>query len=186
MTKEASNGAKNCPLCEKALESAIFYGTEIDYCLECLGIWFEKGELAEAKDEKEAKLNWMDIDLWEKENEFHVSKEKKHCPECNLPLYEVGYGDSDIGVDICNICFGIWLDRGEFKKIIDYLRREGGEKIMNHYVKTLLEETGEIFVGPEPLKEEIADVFTVLGLLRYRFAGKHPFILEMISHLPSS
>ncbi len=52
-----------CPIDGEKLEKAIFYGVEIDYCPDCLGSWFEQGELREAKDEKIEDLNWLDIDL---------------------------------------------------------------------------------------------------------------------------
>jgi len=176
----------NCPICEKKLEDQVFYNTEVDYCPECLGMWFEKNELRLAKDEKEEKLDWLDIDLWDNEDSFSVSEDDKHCPDCKLPLYEVNYGDSDVKVDVCNVCEGVWLDRGEFKKIMEYLKEKGGEKIIGDYGRTLLEEVGEVFVGPEPLKDEVGDVLTVLSLLKYRFAGKHPFLSKMISNLPRS
>ncbi len=176
-----------CPKCEKeTLEETLFQGVKIDTCSSCKGYWFEKDELRKAKDEKEEDLNWMDVDLWENEVSFRVTKDKLICPDCGLPLFEVNYGDSNIKVDVCNQCEGIWLDEGEFKKIMSYLKDKAGDKILNEYLKTLAEETGEVFLGPEPLEEELKDVLTVLGLLKYRFAGKHPFISDAISKIPKS
>ncbi len=176
----------NCPVCEQKLEKSVLQNTEIDHCPTCLGLWFEKDELFHAKDMKEERLDWLDVDLWKDEKNFRVSEEKKHCPKCSLPLYEVNYGDSGTKVDVCNVCEGVWLDRGEFKKIMNYLREKGGEKIMNDYARTLLEEIGEVFVGPGTLKEEVGDVLTVLSLLKYRFAGKRPFLSKVISNLPKA
>ncbi len=185
MTKENSNEIK-CPKCEEKMKETPFEGVKVDNCSSCKGYWFEKDELRKAKDEKEKTINWMDIDLWDNEEKFRISKNKTLCPECGLPLYEVNYGDSNIKVDVCNMCEGTWLDEGEFKKIVNYLKDKAGDKIMSEYLKTLLEETGEVFVGPEPLDEEIKDVLTVLGMLKYRFAGKHPFISRAINNLPKS
>jgi len=175
-----------CPKCGDDLKEIKFSGVKVDNCSSCKGKWFEKNELRKAKDKKEERINWMDIDLWENEENFRISEKKAQCPDCGLPLYEVNYGDSDIEVDVCNMCEGIWLDEGEFKKVVGYLKEKAGDKIMNEYMKTLLEETGEVFVGPEPLQEELKDVINVLGLLKYRFAGKHPFISRVISKLPKS
>ncbi len=177
---------KKCPLCDEGLEEVDLYGVKVDRCSSCNGVWFEKNELRRVKDRKEEDLNWMDIDLWEREENFRISKQERLCPACQLPLYEINYGDSDIKVDICNVCEGVWLDEGEFKKIVNYLKERAGDRIMNEYAKTLIEETGEVFLGPEPLEEEIGDVITVLGLLKYRIAGKHPFFTETISNLPKS
>ncbi len=174
----------NCPVCEKNMQKTVFYGTEVDFCEECLGIWFEKNELREAKDEKEKTLNWLDIDLWDKEDDFHISKEGKCCPKCSVPLYEVEYANSEVKVDFCSLCEGVWLDRGEFKKIMEYLKDKGSYEIMSNYAGTLIEETGEMFTGPEPLKEEVKDVLTVLGLLKHKLAAKHPYLSRVISNLP--
>ena len=185
MTKENSNEIK-CPKCGEKMKETPFEGVKVDNCSSCKGHWFEKDELRKAKDEKEETINWMDIDLWDSEEKFRISKNETLCPECGLPLYEVNYGDSNIKIDVCNMCEGVWLDEGEFKKIVNYLKDKAGDKIMSEYLKTLLEETGEVFVGPEPLDEEIKDVLTVLGMLKYRFAGKHPFISRAINNLPKS
>lgn len=173
-----------CPLCQESLEKAIFYGVEVNYCSKCLGLWFEEEELRFAKDEKDKDLKWLDIDLWKERKKFKISRNQKLCPFCRLPLYEVNYGESDIKVDLCNLCFGTWLDRGEFKKIIEYLKQRKDYEIFNNFVKKVAEEFWEIFVGPEPLREEILDFLTVLKLLYYKFAAKHPFIFQMISRLP--
>jgi Zn-finger nucleic acid-binding protein len=175
-----------CPKCEEQLKEIPFLGVKVDSCSSCKGYWFEKDELRKAKDKKEETLNWMDVDLWESEEKFRISKNEMFCPDCGLPLYEVNYGDSNIKVDVCNMCEGMWLDEGEFKKVMKYLKEKGGDKIMHEYFKTLLEETGEVLLGPESLEEEVKDLLTVLSLLKYRFAGKHPFISRTISNLPKS
>ncbi len=175
-----------CPKCKEDLKEVPFEGVKVDTCPSCKGYWFEKDELRKAKDEKEETLSWMDVDLWDSEEKFRISKEGSLCPDCGLPLYEVNYGDSNIKVDVCNMCEGIWLDEGEFKKVVKYLQDKAGDKIMSEYAKTLLEEMGEVITGPEPLDEEIKDLLTVLGLLKYRFAGKHPFLSRIINNLPKS
>ncbi len=177
---------KVCPVCCESLRELPFSGVKTDKCDSCNGYWFQKDEFRLAKDKEDMRINWMDIDLWENENEFSVSKKERKCPDCNITMHEVGYGKSDIKVDFCGECEGVWLDKGEFEKIVEYLKKEAGDKIMNHYLKTLVEETGEIFVGPEPLDEELRDLLTVLGMFKYRFAGKHPFLARAISNIPKS
>ena len=174
----------NCPLCKTELKKAIFYQTEVDYCPKCLGLWFEKDELRQAKDEKDKDLNWLDINLWEDKTKFRISQDKKICPQCGVHLYETGYGDSGIKVDLCNLCQGIWLDRGEFKKIIDYLKEKGGEEILKNYFKNLIEQGIEIFTGPETFRSELSDFLMVLKLLNYKFTAQYPTISKLISILP--
>ena len=173
-----------CPKCKVFLKKETFNSVEIDYCPQCLGLWFEEEELRLAKDEKDKNLQWLDVDLWEKEEEFRIADGIRICPSCRVPLYEVRYGDSAVIVDVCNLCKGIWLDRGEFKKIIEWLKEKADKEILDNYTKNLLKEFSEIITGPETLKEEFLDFITVLKLLSYKLVVKHPKISSFISELP--
>jgi len=173
-----------CPLCKIGLEEAIFCNTGVNYCPRCLGVWFEEEELRWAKDEKDKNLNWLDIDLWKDEKKFKISFGIRLCPNCRLPLYEIYYGDSRIIVDLCNLCQGVWLDRGEFKRIIEYLKEKADYEILNNYFKNLAKEFWEVFTGPEILREEVLDFLTILKLLNYKFTTNHPIIAQIIANLP--
>jgi uncharacterized protein len=173
-----------CPKDKTDLDKAILHQIEVDYCPTCMGIWFEEDELRQAKDKRDEELNWLDVDLWENKKDMRASKDNRLCPSCRLPLYEISYGDSDIKVDICNICRGIWLDRGEFKKIISYLQKKKDWEVIHNYSKNLAQEGIEIFTGPETLREELGDFFSVLKLLRSKFMARFPEITNTISQLP--
>jgi Zn-finger nucleic acid-binding protein len=60
---------------------------------------------------------------------------------------------------------GIWLDRGEFKQIINYLKNKSDYEVLNHYTKNLAVELWEVFSGPETFREEMADFFTLLKII---------------------
>lgn len=175
-----------CPICKKIkLKQEIFHNVEVDYCSDCLGIWFDKEELRWAKDEKDKDLNWLDIDLWKNPADFKISRGKvRLCPHCRMPLYEVYYGDSGVIVDVCNLCQGVWLDRKEFLKITDWLRSRADFEIFNNYSKNLLRELGEIFSGPETIREEVDDFLTILKLLNYKLTVQYPVISKIITDLP--
>ncbi len=174
-----------CPIHKDTeLKKAVFYDTEVDYCPQGLGVWFEEGELRIAKDTKEENLDWLDVDLWEEKAKMEISKEGKECPSCEVPMYELSYDNSDITVDVCNLCYGLWLDRGEFEKIIDYLRSKSSKEMLDNYGKAFLEEAAEVFSGPESLQDEFSDVVTVTRLLKHKLAAKHPTIAELIARLP--
>ena len=175
---------KNCPICNIALEKTLVAGVEIDNCPRCYGLFFDEYELSEAKDAKDRNLRWLDIDLWREAEHFHVASGKKMCPQDRMPMYEVRYGDSSIRVDVCNVCRGVWLDRGEFKDIIGYLREVADEKILNHYLHTISEELWEVFSGPEMLREELLDLIAVVKLMQYKFAAQHPVLTQIIASLP--
>ncbi len=175
---------KECFKCKKELERALLYNIEIDYCPQCQGMWFDEDELRQAKDKKDENLKWLDVDLWQDESKFRISRGNKLCPIDRLPLYEVEYGDSGIKVDLCIICKGIWLDKGEFKQIISYLKERADWEILNNYYHNLMEEALEVFIGPETVREEVEDILTILRLFNFKFLVQKPIISKIISRMP--
>jgi len=163
----------NCPNDNEQLEKVLFHNVEVDYCPKCLGIWFNKDE----------QLNWVDIDLWRDKAKFKVSHGDKHCPVCRGGLREVAYDDSKVKVDFCKNCEGIWLDRGEFKQIINYLKNKSDYEILNRYTKNIASELWEVFSGPEKFRSELEDFLTLLKLFNYKFIVQHPFLKSIIENL---
>lgn len=174
-----------CPNCKKpTLKKIDFYKVEIDKCSKCQGLWFDYDELRKAKDEKDENLSWLDIDLWQENNKFDLSLIEKKCPLCQKSLYQIKYGQSDIEVDICRSCKGIWLDKGEFKQIIAYLKEKIKSDDLKKYFKHSLKEAGEIFVGPEKLTSEIKDFLLVTKFFQYRLYSQYPLIKHLFIHFP--
>lgn len=173
-----------CPQCKTKLEKSIFYNVEVDYCPDCLGIFFEENEFTQAKDERDKELRWLDIDLWKDKDKLKVNKHHWICPSCQVPLYKVNYNDSQIKVNVCNVCKGIWLERGDFKKIIAYLKKKADYEILENYLKDLLEEAAEILIGPESFKDEVLDFLAILKLLKYKFLVHFPELSKLIIELP--
>ncbi|MDP2950849.1 MAG: zf-TFIIB domain-containing protein [bacterium] len=183
--KEPIKETLKCSVCQtEKLKKMVFYGVEVDYCPKCLGVWFDKGELEAAKDDKDESLRWLDVDLWKDETKFKLSQGKKFCPKDIVPLYEVAYNDSKIKVDLCNLCSGVWLDRGEFKKVIEYLKKKEKDQALYNYASSLVKEGVEVFNGPQALKEELADFIALTKLLKYKFFVQHPTIVKLINQLP--
>jgi Zn-finger nucleic acid-binding protein len=154
----------------------------VGYCPRCLGIWFDKDELRLAKDDKDEQLNWLDIDLWRDKGIFEVFHSHKHCPVCRVGLREVKYDNSKTKVDFCKMCQGVWLDRGEFKQIINYLKNKSDYEILHNYTKNIALELWEVFAGPETFREELADFFMLLKLFNYKFVTQYPFLNKLIDN----
>ena len=166
------------------MERVLFHSVEADYCPECLGIWFDADELRLAKDDKDKQLNWLDVDLWRDKDKFEIFGSKRHCPVCRAALCQVNYDQSKVKVDFCKSCQGVWLDRGEFKQIINYLKRKSDYEILNRYAKNLVLELWEVFSGPETFRSELEDFLTLLKLFNYKFIIQHPHINGLIENLP--
>jgi Zn-finger nucleic acid-binding protein len=171
-----------CPNDNEKLEKVLFHNVEADYCPKCFGIWFDKDELRLSKDDKDKDLNWVDVDLWRDKLNFNVSRSIKHCPVCRVGLQEVKYDSGKTKVDFCKMCEGIWLDRGEFKQIINYLKQKSDYDILHRYTKNLVLELWEVFTGPETFREEVSDVLMLLKMLNYKFVTQYPFLNSLIEN----
>jgi len=186
----------NCPSDNEKLEKVLFHNVEVDYCPKCLGMWFDEDEFRMAKDDKDKNLNWVDVDLWRDKGKFEISRSLKHCPVCRAGLVEVGYDKSKVNphtrtsfgvgvkMDFCKMCQGIWLDRGEFKQIINYLKNKSDYEILHNYTRNLVSELWEVFSGPEAFRSELEDFLTLLKLFNYKFVVQHPHLNRMISEMP--
>jgi Zn-finger nucleic acid-binding protein len=174
-----------CPNNHKEpMEKVLFHHIEADYCPECLGIWFDRDELRLAKDDKDEQLNWVDFDVWRDKSKFSLARLDKRCPVCRIPFVEVGYDKSKVKIDFCKKCQGIWLDRGEFKQIIVYLKKKSDHEVLHKYSKNLIVQLWEVFAGPETFREELIDFLMVVRLLNYKFVAQHPQINALIEELP--
>lgn len=173
-----------CPNKHGQLEKVLFHNVEVDYCPECLGIWFDHNELEWAKNDKDQQLNWLDIDIWRDKGRFTLSKSDRHCPVDRVGLVQVNYDDSNVKIDFCKMCQGIWLDRGEFKQIMAYLNKKADYEVLHHYTKDLVRELWEVFTGPQQFREELSDFLMLLKLLKYKLVVQHPFLESLIEDLP--
>lgn len=172
-----------CPRDKEHLEKILFHSVEVDYCPKCLGVWFDKDELRFAKDARDRQLNWLDFDLWRDKSKFKVLHSNIHCPVCRAGLTEVAYDQSKVKIDFCKMCGGIWLDRGEFKQIINYLKNKSDYEILNHYSKNLVLELWEVFSGPEKFRSELSDFLTIIKLFNYKFITQHPLLNTLIEDM---
>ncbi|MCS7243777.1 MAG: zf-TFIIB domain-containing protein [Candidatus Calescibacterium sp.] len=112
-----------CPNCQNSMKKLsirmkgelLQENLQLDFCQECEGIWFDRGELI-----KSLEIDIKDI------SKFFPSRTKQSikgtgrriCPLCQRQLSLINYSkDSNIWVDICSNGCGIFLDSGELELI---------------------------------------------------------------------
>ena len=98
-----------CPQCREPMIILEYQDTEIDYCLNCSGIWLDQGEL-------EWLLKWENRKL-DLSVASHFARSKRRCPRCRKKMVKGNFPDTPIEVDICRRDGGMWLDRGEILQI---------------------------------------------------------------------
>ena len=169
----------NCPDCEGVLETIDFHGIKIDECGDCKGRWFDRGELRLAKDKQDDDIRWLDFDPFGKDAEsLSVASEGKECPKCSKKMKSLTYRKSKIIIDKCSDCEGVWLDHGEFTKIVEFLNEIVLTKPAGEYAKDTFKQFLEIFTGPEGPISEAKDFLSVIWLLQLRIAVENPALTE--------
>ena len=118
-----------CPRCQEALAPEVFGTVTIDVCAACGGHWYDAGELERIlemepedrpKDPPGVSPAWVD---------------SKHgvatCPRCRQALATERYAySSDLVLDRCGTCNGIWVDAGELDRM-DQLVHEWSRELAN-------------------------------------------------------
>lgn len=127
--------ALTCPNCKKELAPKIIGGIEIDYCESgCKGIWFDEGELKKIRDipDDSEVLTEVEGSFVPKPKEEVLNEETRMCPHCNVELYKYNWDmKSNIFLDSCEKCNGIWIDAGEMKGMNEYLKKMANKPAPN-------------------------------------------------------
>lgn len=110
-----SNLPLTCPVCDTTSMRAFktSENVEIDMCDKCHGVFFEKGELADAVE--------LSVDIPQFSQVVAAAQASdKNCPRCDIKLVEFEYAEgTGLMIDYCKKCSGIWLDRGELSRVED-------------------------------------------------------------------
>jgi len=113
-----------CPECQIHLEPMEFHGVMLDECSGCGGVWFDDGELKKCQAGGTSSLIELEDQiapavLW------HHQDHTRICPSCNIRLTTYKYlYTSEILLDECTGCYGVWVQDGELKKMAEFLGEE--------------------------------------------------------------
>ncbi len=175
-----------CPNCHVALEGVDVAGVHIHRCPNCQGTWFDKDELRVLRDrEQKGGFHWLDVELWRDIDKFRARQQEGcACPRDGRPMTTVRYGDSEVAIDVCSACHGIWLDKGEYQRILDYLEETLDASSSADYLKDLREEFVQALEGHESPVEALRDVGKILYLLEVRFTVEHPALSSLMTGFP--
>ena len=103
----------------------------VDRCPSCDGAWLQRGELEAIQESLErdysAELRGIDVVALAYERARQANRPDIACPNCGMSLQAEEYGYcSQILVDRCGKCGGIWLDSGELEALERFFERETG------------------------------------------------------------
>lgn len=110
------------------METLEFRGINLDDCPNCGGIWFDDGELKKLQNLTDPlSIQSLEGKASPLAGAAPPERENKLCPVCNerLTPYRYMY-TSDIELDECDNCFGVWVQEGELAKMEAYSRDHAG------------------------------------------------------------
>lgn len=106
-----------CPACKSPLIVVERECIEVDWCPDCHGIWFDRGELAILADKAGKTLDPATIG---KPVDKH-SERRRRCPRCHHRMEKIApTANEDILLDRCPE-HGLWLDAGELQTLMQSL-----------------------------------------------------------------
>ncbi|OQA92255.1 MAG: Rhomboid protease GluP [Elusimicrobia bacterium ADurb.Bin231] len=110
-----------CPVCGSEIKKAPVYGLTLDKCEQCGGIWFASGEFESFMRYILLECAGIPFDVVAAEIKKYEDKFRKICPVCSVVMEPDIYNkESDIVVDRCGVCNGVWCDAGELEKMAVY------------------------------------------------------------------
>jgi PAT family beta-lactamase induction signal transducer AmpG len=106
------SGAMRCPKCRADMEPLTIEGVEIDRCMVCHGLWFDRGEVEKLRDRKIAAA--IDIGDAVTGNALNNS-DRYRCPRCGGKMLRMTDArQKHIWYEECAACQGSYFDAGEF------------------------------------------------------------------------
>jgi Zn-finger nucleic acid-binding protein len=116
----------DCVSCGEPMIALEVDQVEIDYCIECGGIWLDAGELEILLEEPEKVEKVL-------RNAIPVPKTSdsfRKCPICLKKMEEIELGvESKIYIDRCKSGHGLWFDRGELEEVIKIIDHDESSKV---------------------------------------------------------
>lgn len=116
-----------CPACKHELRQLIEPGAVWDYCAHCGGYWFDSGELKGFLDDMNERLHGQAYERLELRRAQlaggSIGSAPRPCPRCDKPMAKTNYAyDSNVFVDRCTTCGGIWVDKDLIVPLATYTR----------------------------------------------------------------
>lgn len=117
-----------CPVCKDPMIVLELEQVEVDYCTHCAGVWLDAGELElllETDEERERLINLF-------KEAAEVKEKSYNCPICGKQMKKSEIGEKGkVVVDKCRKNHGIWFDKGELKKVVEFGSVNKENKIIN-------------------------------------------------------
>jgi Zn-finger nucleic acid-binding protein len=179
---DAEMEARRCPRCKIDMQSMTIGSTRVRECDDCSGLWldvssFEK--ICADREEQSAVLGTASPAAPHSISENPAKITYAPCPECTQLMNRINFARcSGVIVDICKR-HGIWFDRDELSRIIEFIR-EGGLEASRAKEKAGLEDERRLLrqeqlsndmrrsgsIGMNDSEDSLSGIASARGLLK--------------------
>lgn len=169
-----------CPNCKVELKTKRYKGVRVDECENCRGIFFDKGELEKVKNTTDPDTRWIDPVFFAVTTPSALNKQQKDCPKCSVSMEPLQYASSKVTLNRCPNCQGVWLDHGEFSKIINYLTSLIASETSSELADEVKRQLAQVFSPHKKESDELKDLMAVARLLEERWSAEHPRLIKIL------
>ncbi|MFI5379617.1 MAG: zf-TFIIB domain-containing protein [Tepidisphaerales bacterium] len=123
-TREQSAAGLACPRCQGKLAAASVGGMPLEECMRCGGLWIGSETFQRICSDRESQAAALALQV---PAETPVEEPVRYlkCPQCSQLMIRRSYAlRSGVILDICR-AHGIWFDRDELRRIIEFIRSGG-------------------------------------------------------------
>ena len=119
----------HCPADGHALRGGSYQGIRVDRCPACSGVWLDRARLEALEEIHEREYRGepaAELDLGSQAYELARQKARgpRRCPGCGVEMEAREYARvSEVLIDVCPRCHGIWLDAGELEQLERFFER---------------------------------------------------------------
>ena len=108
----------DCPVCKNVMITLELDEVEVDYCLQCGGIWLDSGELEMLLPNPRQ----ADILLASFRQAKNCTETLRKCPICLKKMQKILVGPSQSAklIDKCRNGDGLWFDKGELQGVLEF------------------------------------------------------------------
>ena len=133
-----------CPACDNLMIVVEHEKIELDYCLNCLGVWFDAEELELLLETMQLEGDSLSLDDILSSPEAKSEEKKRNCPICGRKMKKATVGhEPEVIIDACSWGDGLWFDSGEVGQLITQLHdKPSGKSDSQRRTITFL---GEVF-----------------------------------------
>ena len=117
-----------CPACGSLMIVVEHERIELDYCVDCSGVWFDAGELELLLDTMRLEKSILSLESILTSPEVSSKEKKRKCPICGRKMKKATVGhDPEVLIDACPRGDGLWFDTGEVGQLITQLSEKSSE-----------------------------------------------------------